>query len=292
MPLSLIISLVPRWDSQVPRTSGHLTHGAFFKILAARNGPLAERLHALDSPTLPFSVSELIGTGGQHEGRRQVGEGRHYCIRITSLDTELSRELLAMERSPPPEVSLSRLPFRVLGATTEPRSHSWAGRASWDELVGTGVRRAAGRRLHLEFASPTSFRDGHHNTPLPVPHLVFGSLADKWQAFAPEPLRGLTDTLAPSHEDWHERARTLDRQLHVARYRLQTRLLEYPEYRRVGFVGQVEFELGQGLDRGAQAAAHTLAAFAQFAGIGDKTPMGMGQVRLHPQSTDGDEAWI
>nr|WP_242470175.1 CRISPR system precrRNA processing endoribonuclease RAMP protein Cas6 [Thiococcus pfennigii] len=195
-----------------------------------------------------------------------------------------------MQHDPPPELTLSHLPFQVLGATTHPRRHGWAGRISWDELVGAGVRRAGHRYLRLQFHSPTSFRGGHHNLPLPLPHLVFGSLAAQWRACAPAPLAGWIDALVPAGLSHAACAAAVERNVRIARHRIETRLLAFPEYRRVGFVGDVDFELAPGIPPAAAAAAQTLAFLAQYAGVGDKTTMGMGQVRLSPDE-DSRATW-
>lgn len=292
MPVSLIIALEPRWQSKLPRTTGHLTHGAVFSVLADRNPLLAERLHGPGHPRPPFSISPLIGPGTGRDGRQEMHEDRYYRLRIASLDGELSQELLRLERNPPPEITLSHLPLRVLGATTSPERDPWAARITWDELVGVGVRQRAEHTLTFTFASPTSFRQGDHNLPLPVPHLVFGSLAEVWSTCAPEPIRTLADALTPQGLDWAERTRALDRHIRLAGHQIKTRMLEFPEFKRVGFIGEVTFDLAHELDPTAVATAHTLAHLAQFSGVGDKTPMGMGQARVHRRPTPETDPWI
>lgn len=291
MPVSLVLTLAPRWSAELSRTTGHLAHGALLAAIADRDPLLAESLHADGGMAKHFCISQLIGPGEPTGPAWPVDAERRYRLRIASLESALSQLLLTMQHDPPPELTLSHLPFQVLGATTHPRRHGWAGRISWDELVGAGVRRAGNRHLRLQFHSPTSFRDGHHNLPLPLPHLVVGSLAAQWRACAPAPLVGFIDALVPAGASQADGAAALERQIRIARHRIETRLLAFPDYRRVGFSGAVDFELAPGIPPAAAAAAQTLACLAQYAGIGDKTTMGMGQVRLSPDD-DSRATWI
>lgn len=291
MPVSLVLTLSPRWSTELPRTTGHLTHAALLGAVATRDPLLAQTLHADGGTAKHFCISQLIGPGEPAGHAWPVAAERHYRLRIGSLEPALSELLLAMQRDPPPELTLSHLPFQVLGATTQPRRHGWAGRVSWETLVGIGVGRSGERHLRVQFHSPTSFRDGHHNLPLPLPHLVFGSLAAQWRACAPPPLAGVIEPLLPADASHADTVAALDRQILIARHRLETRLLAFPEFRRVGFVGEVDFELAPGTAPAAAAAVQTLAHLAPYAGVGDKTAMGMGQVRLSPDD-HRSQSWI
>jgi CRISPR-associated endoribonuclease Cas6 len=103
------------------------------------------------------------------------------------------------------------------------------------------------------------------NMPLPWPRLVFQSLANKWNAFAPMQL----------WINWAD----FDRQVTVARFDLKTKLLDFGGFRQVGFVGECWFLIDPEARVPLRHALYTLAQFAFYAGVGRKTTMGMGMVR-------------
>ncbi|MBA7586214.1 CRISPR-associated endoribonuclease Cas6 [subsurface metagenome] len=124
---------------------------------------------------------------------------------------------------------------------------------------------SAGRQVDLEFLSPTTFRSGGKNIIFPQPELVFGSYLNKWQTFSPIKL----DDSLPS---WFDKVM-------VARYRLQTHILDFGSYREVGFTGKCRFELDKATPDKVVVTLNALADFALYCGTGAKTTMCMGQTR-------------
>jgi CRISPR-associated endoribonuclease Cas6 len=92
---------------------------------------------------------------------------------------------------------------------------------------------------------------------------VFGGLLRRWNTFAPEELRF-------DKTDW---------QGMIAQYDLKTQALKM-KADEIGSIGWIRYEF----PNPEQARIATiLAHFAEFAGVGRKTAMGMGQVRLKRQ---------
>jgi CRISPR-associated endoribonuclease Cas6 len=130
--------------------------------------------------------------------------------------------------------------------------------------------------LGLSFATPTTFRSGGKNVPLPLPELVFGSLLDRWQAFAP---------LAVNPE----LRRFAAEQVAVARYRLRSRVLPFkPGAMQVGFTGECHY-VALRRDRYWLSVLHLLAGFAFYAGVGYQTSVDMGQARALTERTGDGE---
>jgi CRISPR-associated endoribonuclease Cas6 len=116
------------------------------------------------------------------------------------------------------------------------------------------------------FASPTTFNSRGRTLPLPLPELVFGSLLDRWQAFAPIAL----------HPDMR---RFAEEAIVLSRYRLRTRSMPTKDRgMQIGFTGQVTF-VARNRDRYWLNVLHLLAAFAFYSGVGYQTGIGLGQVR-------------
>lgn len=186
---------------------------------------------------------------------------------------------------------------------------SWAGYTTYEELVAhtraLDLTAPQARTLGLEFRSPAAFSDGQQPWGkrmhlFPDADRVFDRLARVWNAWAPAELA--LDVLAVREyaRDW----------VVVSAHALETRTLHFDRHAQVGFVGRCTYEL-MDLPRAADRppasvgqaeagqvetvvartvgaalkparALHLLAAFAFYAGIGQKTTMGMGQARPLP----------
>ncbi|MDW8425972.1 MAG: CRISPR-associated endoribonuclease Cas6 [Meiothermus sp.] len=139
--------------------------------------------------------------------------------------------------------------------------HPWAGVSSYPRLF----QGQAGPSLGLQFASPTFFRRKGNSYPLPEPRLVFDSLAQRWNAFAPVKV---PPELAESWE-----------RMTIARLQGHTQATwPNPDERGVGFVGRVVYHLPAASPLEAQW-MQALGRFAFYAGVGAKTSLGFGRVR-------------
>jgi CRISPR-associated endoribonuclease Cas6 len=102
--------------------------------------------------------------------------------------------------------------------------------------------------------------------PLPLPGLVFGSLLERWNAFAPI-------AFPPEARRYAEEC------LAVSRYELSSRPVPVKSRGlRVGGVGQVTYT-ALNYDRYWLSVLAVLAEFARYSGVGAGTTMGLGQCR-------------
>ncbi|MDK2410912.1 CRISPR system precrRNA processing endoribonuclease RAMP protein Cas6 [Aphanizomenon sp. PH219] len=115
--------------------------------------------------------------------------------------------------------------------------------------------------IELQFLSPTSFKQNQNIQPFPLPDLVFNSLLRRWNRFAPAELQ------FPQVE-W---------QGLVSAFELKTHALKMEAGAEIGTVGWVKYRFP---DPEQARIATVLANFAVFSGVGRKTAMGMGQVRI------------
>lgn len=257
-------------SATVPLSHGHLLLSAFLRAVGEVAGAkVRAELH--DADDKPFTLSPLWGL--RRVGRERAGllPGQTCWFRVTALTVPLGTVLEALaQRQVTLEVGEAVLQVRRW--CVSPGDHPWAGATSFRELVdGWRTAEPVPRRVAFEFVTPTAFRVGRSNVPLPLPGLVFGSLQRRWTAWSRAALPGGRDAR------WTHRLR-------VSRYDLRTRMADFGAYRQVGFVGECEFEVAEDSDEDARA-VQVLAGFAFYAGVGVKTAMGMGQVRpLGPQS--------
>ncbi len=271
MLISVVFTLTPTQPITLPANLGRATHAWFLEQVRAADPALAETLHAPNQER-PFTVSNLWGAGRPEAGRVSLSPDKTCFLRVTSYWPELST--LVAERllaRPPERVTLAGASLRVVEASADATAHPWAGRTTYEALVQRHTLDPAlpAPRLALRFASPTVFRSGGANLPLPLPGLVFEGLARRWNTFGP--LR------VPD-----EVRRFADEVMLIARYHLRTDRVTFGEDAErgayPGFLGVCGYAF-RNRDRYWLGLIHTLAAFALYAGVGARTTMGLGQTR-------------
>jgi len=270
MLLSTVLILAPSRKTVLPPTLGNAVHACFLDLIRRIDPGLAERLHS-PGREKPFTTSPLKGPFERNGGSGfVVTPGREYWLRFTSLDPALSRVLGQLDPDAIGRLALFEGEFTVLKVYTQAEEHPWARRVTYEDLYTAWVttKRSPPSKLRLRFCSPTTFRAGRYVLPFPLPRLVFLTLGAKWNRYAPVHLG-------------EEIAKVIDERITLSRYDLRTRILDFGSYKQVGFVGECEFQLRvQQADELWARVVHLLADFAFFAGVGYRTPMGMGQVAV------------
>ncbi len=261
--VSLVLVLRPQQAVLLPSALGRAAHAALLRQVALLQPQLAQALHDGDGPR-PFTCSSLLG------GRRNGGVSPEtpYTLRYTALAPDLAA-LLPTLFQPDSSVELDGVPFKVQSATTDPAAHPWAQATTYQDLSARWLlgREAPAARLALHLASPTAFKSNDKTIVFPSPDLVFGSLLDKWNAFAPVAIPQETRRFAAEC-------------LAVSRYRLSTIAAPFKSEGIVKFgaVGTITYSI-LNHDRYWMSIIHLLADYAQFAGIGAGAALGMGQAR-------------
>lgn len=121
----------------------------------------------------------------------------------------------------------------------------------------------------MRFVSPTAFSwGGRRFVIFPEPFLIWESLLHTWNRYAPRVYR----------VERSEFRTLLLQNIQVTQCLLRTKTLYFPNYTQKGFVGSCSYSIMSPDDDAARLT--TLAAFAYYAGVGYKTTMGMGQVRV------------
>jgi CRISPR-associated endoribonuclease Cas6 len=266
--LSLVLTLrpleLPPSREEFPHWWGRASQAALLEVVNVRDAALATRLH--DESTLrPYTASTLMGRFDHATGAPLPDQT--YTLRWTSLSADLTALLLDFAHSAPgATLELDHLPFRVEAAHFN-GEQAWAGNESYAAL---GSRFLPGieipRRVTFQFTSPVVFKSGQLSYPFPTSSLVFNSLIEKWNAFAPL-------AFAPELRRYAEEC------LAVSRFDLESRPVPLKEGAlRIGAVGEVTFT-ATNFDRFWLGQIHTLAAFALFSGLGSGTSYGLGQGR-------------
>lgn len=266
MLTSLVLTLVTQHPASLPPYLGRASHAAFLRLLAQDDPALAERLHEANGRR-PFTCSTLWGARRQG-GSLSLRPEEPVFLRFTGLTAEVSTHLQRWAETPPPAVELEGARLAVQQATLDPALQPWAGQASYDALAARHLLPGDNPPpyVELEFFSPTAFRSGGRTLPVPLPALVYGSLVEKWNAFAP---------VAVSEEV----RRFAEECLAISRYHLSTRPISAKgESLQIGFVGSCRYS-AMNRDRYWLSVIHLLSDYAFYAGVGYQTTSGMGQAR-------------
>ena len=224
-------------------------HGAFLGLVQAGDPSLAKLLHSPQMGRRPFSLVPI----GRIEGSDTIS------LRLGVIDPALFAQFWERwnKRGGFP-LPIGRMKLRPIASRQD---GPWAGTVPWDKFG----KDTTSRIIRLHFCTPTAFRQGDLDLPLPLPRLVFRGLLTRWNAFAPIPL--------PLNGE------TIERSVALSHARIETRTFFDGRSHIPGFVGPVEFRILRSAPAESIPALHALAEFAFFAGIGRKTTHGMGLVR-------------
>jgi len=266
MLTSLVLTLTTCRPLTFPPYLGRASHAAFLRLIGQADPELAGCLHDSDQRR-PFTCSTLWGA--PHKERSLVlTPDAPVFLRYTGLTPDVSQHLQRLAQAPPSHVEIEGARLEVVQATLDPAAHPWAGQTSYENLAAGHLLSSASPARHseLEFASPTGFRSAGRTLPLPLPALVYGSLVEKWNAFAP---------VAVSEEV----RRFAEECLAISRYRLSTRAIGAKGGSvQIGFVGRCRY-IALNQDRYWLGLIQLLTDYAFYAGVGYQTTSGMGQAR-------------
>jgi CRISPR-associated endoribonuclease Cas6 len=261
---ALVLCLRSERGGPPPDPRGHGAQALFLDLVRQVDPALAEQLHA-DAPSKPYTVAVLPPRASARRGDDPV-ELRVAFTRADLFPT-ITRALL--ERSLGSPLRLGRANLVLVDVFGTPGSHPWAGYGSFADLWTTARPVAS---VTLEFVTPAAFSQGTRGDKrqrlglLPMPEIVFGSIARRWNELAPVGLALDPELVKAATDD------TL-----VSRYELETTQIDLGKGPQKGFVGLCTYELPPDAEQ-----AHTLSLLANavfYLGVGMKTARGMGLCR-------------
>ncbi len=274
MPYSLVINLLPREPIQTGYLEGRHLHALFLSIVNAVDPTLAGQLHS-ENKDKAFTLSPLQtqSQGGslQTSHSRAVPAGTPCWWRIGLLDEALFSKLtqLWLNLNPRHAWHLGAANLEIASVlATRQSTQPWANSQPYSELFEQASEQE--RYLSLRFFTPTCFRQNDYDSALPTADLVFGSLLKRWQKYSAVPI------------PW-ELIELVRKQVFPCRFDLQTQRVADLRSKFIGCLGTVTYEILGSVSVEQIRRLNALADFALYAGVGRKTPMGMGMVRrIHP----------
>lgn len=266
MPYSLVLNLLPR--SPIPKThlNGHHLHALFLELVHSVDPELAKTLHQQSSEKA-FTLSPLQVDSRSNvlkfQYDRAIPEGSVCWWRISLLDETLFGKLahLWLTLNPEQAWQLGASELQVVSVLGTPQSdQSWANFVPYPQLYDQASDQ--NRHIHLRFFTPTAFRVTDYDCALPTKELVFQSLLRRWNKYS----------LIPFTQD-------LINPIYPSFFKIQTSMVMDRRSKFIGCLGDITFQILGEVDPVMIRQINTLADFAFFAGVGRKTPMGMGMVR-------------
>ena len=269
---ALVLDLTALDDGVLPVLAGELAHAAFYAIVQSVDPALSQQMHDAQGRSA-FALSPLyVYWRSPYDRKVKVSAGQPGWLRICLLDDRLfevfQEHLLGRAL---PTIRLGEVRLAITHVYGAPGSHPWCGFTTLDEL-----RRVHATPTHwaLEFASPTAIRWGEADNQarrieiFPQPRMAVAGLRSRW-----DKLTG--DAWGREFEEWAERNVIVGT---VRRWQMESFTYQRQRYR--GGLGALEYHV---LDASrAEQVAHfnRLLHLAFYTGIGYKTTMGLGQMRI------------
>uniref|UniRef100_A0A7C3MBX3 CRISPR-associated endoribonuclease Cas6 n=1 Tax=Archaeoglobus fulgidus TaxID=2234 RepID=A0A7C3MBX3_ARCFL len=234
--------------------SGAFVRGYVYWLLAKMDRTFAEKLHS--SKTLsPFSVTPVMLNSTPVD---RLEEGKDYNFSITFFVPEIGEALKDYL------ISADSIYFTAVHNPLKKVSVKYC---SEDSFSGRPLT-----KFRVDFISPCYFRtpsDGYRFIPLPLPNLMFRSLARLYSAFVSE--------VPQDYREW------LDRNgIAVSGLKIETQKVMLKKGKwAVGFVGRVNFSLPEDLyeDKYAEITSKLL-SFGEYSNVGGSRTSGLGVMRF------------
>jgi CRISPR-associated endoribonuclease Cas6 len=264
---NMLSSFAIQFESLEPITlngyGGEAIHGLFFEILRNYSEKVFDLVHNGNRKAKPFSLSGILERKPKAEGKLLLDSGEDASFRVSILDEKLIPDVLAAfgkALNLRTEFYLTNSKMTLRNIIYQEGLSPWARSSFYPKLLEEAKPTD---RIKLRFISPTSFRSKGRQCTIPQTPLIFGSLLDKWNSFSGIRFKD-------------ELINKLER-IFPSQFELRTELVEFSNYKIIGFKGIVEYRLGKEFTKEEKRHINALADFAFFAGVGYKTTMGMGQ---------------
>ncbi len=262
----------------MPQSVGNLVHALLLSWVNKKDKSLSKQWH--DSSSLkPFSISPIIGRFAKTSTGRLIVKDQPYWLKIGLLNKrgfDALGDVLFPIAALQGKINVAGIEFVL--EEIKLRGHPWASILNWNELFASGADgklrheiakkdtiNAGNMSVSFRFLTPTTFRRGDKNRIVPDPELVFGSLLDRWNAYAPEKLPA-------------ELKQRFASEIIISKISIKSGLYELKHQSLLGFTGLCAYTVTSN-DVELLAIIQKLSWFAIFCGVGQKTTMGMGVCR-------------
>lgn len=183
-----------------------------------------------------------------------------YQLSLCGLQETASKAISSLDLSP--QLEFLGATFNVSDRHDETTSYE----ALYQTLVAAEPESV--KRFDLQFFTPTAFAQERTFLPLPVPTLMFRSWLERWNHFAPVYL-GSDELIG-----------YLGGAIALSYHKIQTHTFRIHQGQTTGFKGDITLKVLGNTDPLLANVANLLIHYAQFAGTGIKTRLGMGHTKV------------
>lgn len=250
--------------SSLPASHGRLLHAALLNLIRDAAPKISAAMH--DSAAKNFAVNALDSGKTLKSNTIDIREGDVFSWRVCAIGEEVLQAILSIPMGS--VVKIAAADFVLEECVYQQEKYASAGIVSMEDLLAGCRELPVMRSVTLDFLSPTAFKVGKFDYPFPLPQLIFGSLADRWNEFSDvgiidaEQVKQLAEKLVPFK--WHAETK---------RYNIT------PQRGITGFVGSITFDM-QAVEEDIRWLFVLLTEFAAFTGVGRLTAQGLGHVKI------------
>lgn len=285
MPHSLVVNFMPKTPIYPEYLTGRHIHALFLTLVSSVDKELGDRLHGekankgfglspiqlavsydrnLNKPQLKKANSQQLKAKSLSWHHQEISPSTPCWWRISLLDEVLFSKLtgLWLNLNPDRAFHLGSADLYITSILGTPQSSQpWSNFATYQQIFDRASETERNITFHL--ATPTAFRQGKYDSPLPTRDNVFKSLCDRWNTYSEIPISPeIIEYIFPS------------------RFEIKTEVVKnYDTHSFIGCVGEIGYRILGDASPETIKQINALADFAMFAGIGRKTTMGMGIAR-------------
>jgi CRISPR-associated endoribonuclease Cas6 len=265
--------------------TGRHIHALFLTLVSSVDKELGDRLHGekankgfglspiqlavsydrnLNKPQLKKANSQQLKAKSLSWHHQEISPSTPCWWRITLLDEVLFSKLtgLWLNLNPDRAFHLGSADLYITSILGTPQSSQpWSNFATYQQIFDRASETERNITFHL--ATPTAFRQGKYDSPLPTRDNVFKSLCDRWNTYS-------EISISPEIIEY----------IFPSRFEIKTEVVKnYDTHSFIGCVGEIGYRILGDASPETIKQINALADFAMFAGIGRKTTMGMGIAR-------------
>lgn len=247
MPISLALKF-HTINGTIKNNVSKQFHGFLFNRLKEINSSLSSEIH--NSDIKPFSISPVM----------KDEDDSKLWLKISLLTDELILNMLPFfENSLNNQYSIDKYNIIIDEVIYFSKTNKWVCANEYSDIINMPIS----YKLKFEFLTPTTFKQGNHLVPMPIPKLIFKNILRKWNAFSPYKI-----------EDFD--SEEIEEYILISSYNIKTEKIEFSNFSAVGFVGNITVNISNSVNEHLLKAINILSNFLIYSGVGYKSTMGMG----------------
>lgn len=261
---SATLRLIAKNECKLPVSHGRLLHAALLDIVRERDPELSRFMH--NSKVNNFSVALLKVSSPVTNHSYTIKEGVVAYWRIGVIGERLLDLLWNLPNKI--DLRIGAASFYIDSVFKKDSKDGELSKIDTEDFENNIINFSEKKYVTIKFLSPTTFSGSAGDYPMPLPKIIFGSLAERWNSFTESTsfnvknVKEISEYLLPRR--WEGRSCV---------YNIS------PKLSVPSFVGSFTYDLGT-LPPEYRCVFIILAEFAKYTGIGRHTGQGMGRVEV------------